>query len=594
MTFTRGTRLSDKRTHRPAEPSISIVVPTFQRRDLVCEVVRSLCRLNYAGSIEIIVVVDGSTDGSADALAKIQCPWPLRVLEQDNLGASAARNRGAAAARNDVILFLDDDMIADPQLVAEHGRLYLEGADAVIGDTPIHPDSPAGFLPESVARWIASASVKSPLSPFDVFSGQLSVRRSVFQQLGGFDTALTSNGAFGNEDADFGVRLLRSHDVRHNPAAISRQMYVVTPGQYMARARRSAAADLHFLRKHPDLAEDLFDRKGIYAPLTRLIYLPLARINWLSQLIAPVAVGIANAALKTPFRSSRLIARLFSSARSFGYWSALRAAGWVPTSRRLLVLCYHAIEDQSDDPVLAPYGVSPDLFADQIDALADQGFHFVTPNQAAAFIESGVPLPRRPVLLTFDDGYADLVELARKVLQPRGIQALAFVVTGSQSGTNEWDQVYGAKTIPLLSAEERIKLAALGVEIGSHSQSHSEMPLLEYPQQLAEAAGSAEALAAQGLPRPRFFAYPFGYSDDACRKAVRSAEYLAAFGCRAAWIDRGGDRFDLPRIVVLATDRGWRFRAKILAPRLTANVARVRGGISNRFRNLIGRHNGAH
>jgi peptidoglycan/xylan/chitin deacetylase (PgdA/CDA1 family) len=205
-----------------------------------------------------------------------------------------------------------------------------------------------------------------------------------------------------------------------------------------------------------------------------------------------------------------------------------------------------------------------------------------------------VPLPRRAVLLTFDDGYADLVELARTMLQPRDIQALAFVVTGSQSGTNEWDQVYGAKTIALLSAEERIKLAALGVEIGSHSHTHSEMPLLDNPRQLAEAAGSAEALAAQGLPRPRFFAYPFGYSDESSREAIRSAEYLAAFGCRADWIDRGSDRFDLPRVVVLATDRGWRFKAKIFAPRLTAKVALVRGRISNRLRHLIGRHNGTH
>ena len=568
---------------------MSVVVPTYQRRDLVCAVVRSLGALDYSGPVEIIVVVDGSTDGTAAALAEVQCQRPLRIMEQANLGAGAARNRGAAAAVNEIILFLDDDMIADPALAAEHGSLYGEGADAVIGDTPIHPDSPAGFLPQSVARWIASTTVKSPLSPFDVFSGQLSVRRSVFEQLGGFDPALTSGTAFGNEDADFGVRLLCHRDVRHNPAAISRQMYVVTPRQFMARARRSVAADLHFVRKHPHLARELFQRKGLSRPLTRLIYLPLARFPLLSKLVARAAVRIAEFALHTPLRSSRLVARFFSGARSFDYWSALRAADWLPFSRRLLVLCYHAVEDQADDPVLAPYGVPPTLFADHLAMLSRRGFHFITPGQVAAFIDSGVPLPRRPVLLTFDDGYADLVAVARDVLRPRNIEALAFVVTGSGSGTNEWDQAYGAKTVRLLSAGDRATLASLGVEIGSHSQSHAEMPLLDTPLQAAEAAGSADTLAAQGLTRPRFFAYPFGFSSEASKVAVRQAGYLAAFGCRPDWIDCGSDRFDLPRVVILATDRGWRFRMKILAPRLFAHLTRLRSGIGKRLGSIVRR-----
>ena len=223
----RGPLTATARHTRSGRPSLSVVIPTYQRRDAVCDAVRALTRTDHAGAVELIVVIDGSTDGTAQALAAIACPFPVKIIEQSNAGAASARNGGAAVAVNDVILFLDDDMIADPSLLDEHARLHQDGADAVIGNTPIHPASPAGFLPESIARWIASTSVKSPLSPFDVFSGQLSVRRSVFEELGGFDTAFTSAAAFGNEDADFGVRLLARHDVRHNPAAISRQLEVL-------------------------------------------------------------------------------------------------------------------------------------------------------------------------------------------------------------------------------------------------------------------------------------------------------------------------------------------------------------------------------
>jgi hypothetical protein len=135
-----------------------------------------------------------------------------------------------------VILFLDDDMIAQPGLIEEHARIYREGADAVIGDVRIDPQSPPGFLPHSVARGIASSPVQWPLRPFDILSGQLSVRRTVFEVLGGFDPALTAGPAFGNEDADFGARLLVGHDVRHNAAAVTLQRYVVTPRDYMRRA----------------------------------------------------------------------------------------------------------------------------------------------------------------------------------------------------------------------------------------------------------------------------------------------------------------------------------------------------------------------
>jgi glycosyltransferase involved in cell wall biosynthesis len=105
-------------------PSFSVIVPTYQRREMVCEAVRALCGLSYDGPIEIIVVVDGSTDGSADALAKVDCALPLRVIEEENRGQGAARNRGAAEATGEILLFLDDDMICEPDLVQQHARLH--------------------------------------------------------------------------------------------------------------------------------------------------------------------------------------------------------------------------------------------------------------------------------------------------------------------------------------------------------------------------------------------------------------------------------------------------------------------------------------
>jgi peptidoglycan/xylan/chitin deacetylase (PgdA/CDA1 family) len=240
----------------------------------------------------------------------------------------------------------------------------------------------------------------------------------------------------------------------------------------------------------------------------------------------------------------------------------------------VLVLCYHAIRERDDDPVLARFSVTPERFELQLASLANRGFTFITPGQLAAFLEAGAPLPRRPVLLTFDDGYTELLSLAREVLQPRGIEGIAFIVTGAAS--NEWDQAYGARPIDLMTREQLKELASLGIEVASHSRTHGEMQLMGDAEQQAEAAGSIHDLARDGLPRPRFFAYPYGATNRGARAAVSRAGILAAFGLKQSRLQRSSDRFDLPRVIILAKDRGWKFRAKTAAPRLFNLFVRAR------------------
>lgn len=556
-------------------PSFSVVVPTYQRKDLVCDVVRSLSKVDYPGALEVIIVVDGSTDGTTEALRHLELPFAFRIVEQPNGGAANARNRGAAEAKNEIVLFLDDDMICEPQLVEEHAKMYRLGADAVIGDTPLCPGSPRGFLSNSVGRWIDSEHVNSPLSPFDIFSGQLSVRRTVFHEAGGFDESFTVGDAFSNEDADLGLRLLSNYNVMHNPEAVSRLRYVVSPREYMARAASAVEGDLLFVSKHPQFSHEIFEARGQSSKLAKYLYLPLSRIKLVSRLLSSTAVFLAQLGLKTPFHSNRLLARFFSGARSVAYWSALRSRRAMPGAGKVLILCYHSIQDQSSDPVLAPYGVAPTQFTEQLRSLARRGYCFIGPKELEAFLRYDAPLPRRAALLTFDDCYADLLEVAQSVLKPRGIQAIAFSVTGMSSATNEWDQRLGSKRERLLNARELRALCELGFEIGSHSRTHRELPLLDDVEQRQETLGSKEDLAAQGLGSARYFAYPFGAVDPSSRRAVQDAGYIAAFGTKQELATKTSDPFDLPRVTVLAQDRGWRFLLKTSNPAGYAQMQRM-------------------
>lgn len=309
-------------------PSFSVIVPTYQRRELVCEAVRALCGLSYDGPIEIIAVVDGSTDGTADALAKVDCTFPLRVIEQENRGQAAARNRGAAEATGEILLFLDDDMICEPDLIQQHARLHAEGADVVTGEIPIHRDSRRGLVTDRLAT-AASWSRSGHASAFDVYSGNLSIRQAVFQKTGGFDEDLRAG-----EDLELGIRLIDRFDVRHNSAAIAWQRSLIGPAQHMSRARLLAAADLQLIAKHPQIAGKLLVHRGAPAAGPRPVGFRLGQVPFLPSLAGACAAGLAEIAQRSPLRSNRFISRLYFTARSGLYWSAFRTPGGKAILRR--------------------------------------------------------------------------------------------------------------------------------------------------------------------------------------------------------------------------------------------------------------------
>ncbi len=174
------------------------------------------------------------------------------------------------------------------------------------------------------------------------------------------------------------------------------------------------------------------------------------------------------------------------------------------------------------------------------------------------------------MLLTFDDCYVDLLDVAAPALAARGIEAVAFAVTGLATATNEWDHRLGRTRLALLDADGLRALAREGVEIGAHSRTHRALPEVPGAELVAETAGSAEDVAALALPLPRFFAYPYGEEDGATRAAVRAAGYLAGFGLAARRFVRGMDPMAMPRVEVLRQDDGLVFRLKTRWPRLAA------------------------
>lgn len=542
----------------------TIVIPTFQRRDVVTESLRALSRQRNPPPFEVVLVVDGSTDGTAAAVRALELPFALRVVEQPNRGRAAACNRGAAAAEGKWLLFLDDDMEADPHLLAEHECNHRKGADVVVGHVPVHADSRPGFLTKAVAAWSEDRAARlgaqnGELGLDDLLTGQMSIRRGVFLRVGGFDESFTRDGAYGGEDLDLGRRLQDAgYRVVFEPGAISRQRYVVTPREYLRQWRDWGRASVLLARAHPDQAEEIFrHRETVFDRVVGRPLLPLFR----ELVLALAAVRLEG---------SR-VTYWFFRVRNLELFRGMRDAGGRPRQRSVRILCYHAIADLQGAPVIEPYGVPPSEFRRQLRLLA-RHFRFISPDEFARYLRGG-GVPSRAVLLTFDDCFRDLFVEALPLLREFRVPALAFAVTGKIGGSYDWDEALGAPRLPLVDGDE-LAAAAEHLTIGSHTRTHRMLNRLPTEVLADEISGSIADLEALGLPRPQFLAYPYGEHGPTVGEVARDAGLLGAFTVEGGRVHPEGNRYAIPRAEVLRSDTGWRFVWKVLTLRPTRSSKR--------------------
>jgi glycosyltransferase involved in cell wall biosynthesis len=139
----------------PALPPLSVVLPTYQRRHLVEQVVPPL--LADPAAAEVVVVCDGSTDGTVELLESWAAAEPrLHVIAQANAGRQAARRAGVEAAQGEVVLLVDDDVLAAPGLATGHAAAHGDGTGRVVeGYMPVR--EPARRRPGMAPTFIYAA-----------------------------------------------------------------------------------------------------------------------------------------------------------------------------------------------------------------------------------------------------------------------------------------------------------------------------------------------------------------------------------------------------------------------------------------------------
>lgn len=222
--------------------------------------------------------------------------------------------------------------------------------------------------------------------------------------------------------------------------------------------------------------------------------------------------------------------------------------GGEATAPQIPVLLYHAVMDDPPEWI-AEFTVTPKDFLAQLDAIVASGRTPVTVSALATALAGGTPLPERPVILTFDDGFADLPGPTAEALAARSLPATAYLTTGAITP--------GRRSLlppaPMMTLSQTPLLEQYGMEIGAHTVTHAQLDTLPgkaLRHELRECKAVLEDVLGHEVAH---LAYPHGYNSRGVRKAALREGYVSAVAVRHALSSQTDEAYRIARLIVRCT-----------------------------------------
>lgn len=233
----------------------------------------------------------------------------------------------------------------------------------------------------------------------------------------------------------------------------------------------------------------------------------------------------------------------------------------------LKVLMYHRIVKDKKLSENCELCVHEDEFRKQLEVLLHLGYTPITFKDLQLFRKGEILLPKKPVIISFDDGYLDIYKRAYPILKEYGMNAVVFVLGDRSIQTNIWDQeTQGIPLAPLMKDDHIKELHAKGFEIGAHTLSHVNMLNLSYEEVQNEISRSKLILESMIQSDVCSFSYPYGLVDQHIKQVVSESGY--EFGCSVYTgpPNFGSDFYEIRRLTIKNTTNIAGFLMRLKAP----------------------------
>lgn len=240
---------------------VSVIIPTYNGAKKILNTLQCLDRQIFA-NLEVIIIVDGSSDHTADFLKKHKFNLKhLRIIEQENRGRSGSRNRGAREATGDLLIFFDDDTRPLPNCIETHVKHHERNPQTLaVGNVPEDLSKMQTDFQRYKAylsrKWVEPLKANNGLIASDkpfLTAANFSIPKDLFWQLDGFDENLTDA-----EDFDLAVRASQANlPIYFLHEAIAWHDDFITCRSYIQRQRQYRAAHQKLRVLKPELYQDL-------------------------------------------------------------------------------------------------------------------------------------------------------------------------------------------------------------------------------------------------------------------------------------------------------------------------------------------------
>lgn len=221
-----------------------------------------------------------------------------------------------------------------------------------------------------------------------------------------------------------------------------------------------------------------------------------------------------------------IIACLFAAAGAV-FFSFMSSRHSIP------VLNYHMVDDETDSRL----AVGTKEFRDQMAYLAWRGYTSITPIELLEHLKKGTPLPEKPILITFDDGYRNNFTNAFPIMQKYGFTGTIFLIT-DYIGNDAW----------YMGWQEVKEMQQSGFVFGSHTLSHTPLTAISLSEAEKQLRESREVLEWRLAAPVTFFAYPTGAYSETIEEMTKTTGYDAAFTVNFGRVTKDSDLYALKRI----------------------------------------------